>query len=246
MNKLLIGIPSRGYISSRWKQYIDRLFGPIPRKFVIGKDVATARIEILEYALDKEFTHLLFLDDDVFPPEFVLNRLYKTMRLANADLVNCPVWLKRDYAHVNLFRFVKVRNSEGVYSLITENIKEPEVRVGGVEPFDMAGLACTFLKTEILKRLEKPWLLLGYVGKEVRDGVELEYGTNIGEDFAFFSRCKDAGIKKVVDYGILCSHYEPDEDDFYPRDFVREMVIGGKELFHELPEPKWFLIEKSI
>ena len=89
---ILIGIPETGVIAAGLTRYLLNLRKDVVVLFNEDKWLCDARNQILEYGLsDKEFSHLLFIDSDLYPSpkSDILERMLKM----NKDIVCAPYFL---------------------------------------------------------------------------------------------------------------------------------------------------------
>lgn len=150
---------------------------------VHGSSPAKSRNIIIEQALANNCTHILFLDDDMTPPNDALFRLLKH----NKDIVT-GLYLMRNYPHFPV-AFDEVFENGFNKHLYLEN------SVQGLVEVTNCGLGCVLVKTEIFKKLQKPYVRLGEV---VQDGWS--------DDIGFFNRVRQAGFRIYCDTEVRVGH----------------------------------------
>lgn len=150
---------------------------------VHAQSPARGRNIAIDQAAEAGCTHILFLDDDVYPPENVLVRLLSH----NKDIVT-GLYLARHYPH-RPYLF-DVANPDG--SCQWKALRSDE---RGLVEIVNAGLGVSLIKTSVFEKLEKPYIRLG----------ELETDSWC-DDIGFFNRCRAAGFKLYVDLDCMCGH----------------------------------------
>lgn len=155
-----------------------------PAQFVLKTDcyIHDGRNKIVQGALDKGASHVMFIDADmVFEPAAV-DRLLSHKK----DIVG-GLYVRRQPPHLPT-----ACKREGNK---LENIKEwPKDRL-----FKVYGLATGFVlvKTEVFKKIEKPWFFYGY---------EDVFGTQLGDDYYFCHKAQEAGYNVWADPQIKLGH----------------------------------------
>lgn len=185
--KIMVGVPTGEYgRRAEFYDYYNSLERPIGTvcMFSHGQSPAQGRNSIIAKALELECTHIFFLDDDmVFKPD-VLTRLLKH---ADKDVVT-GLYLMRNYPHF------PVVMDEGPY----EDGKCKFVFLTdqqGLIPIVNCGFGFVLIKTEVFKKLERPWVTLGEIIKD-----------EWCDDVAFFNKVKRAGFEMYCDLGIWAGH----------------------------------------
>ncbi len=196
---LLVGIPTLGRpVHIDWAFAYKSLHPPINYSVnvmvVYGKKVDVARQEICEEAVLKGHKYVFFLGDDVIPPFTALKQLiFRAEQLENLGVVGGVYCSKCDPAAPLVFR----GNGAGSFW---------DWKVG--EFFEVTGLGmdCTLIKTEVLKKLSKPWF------KTVdEDGFKdsQNQAEQWTEDLYFCKKVlEESDFKIYCDGEIICRHVD--------------------------------------
>lgn len=212
--KVLVGCPvydGKSYCWNRWSSLLDSLtyknkdiflvdnskkddfFETVRKRFNcikidssadVKENIVRSRNIIRERAIDKGYDYFLSLEQDVFPPEDIIEKLLKHKK----DIVTAI------YPHL-------MRSLEGKKAKMPlVYIKRKDDEVGPMYPHeimnkfrkvDACGLGCILIKTDVLKEVK----------------FRYEKGKNAYDDMFF---CQDA-IKKGYDIwtdgNILCGHW---------------------------------------
>lgn len=186
---ICVALPCTGYFD--WRT-VATLFGMQPPKgykfnlnIMANCLVYDAREKLCEYALATGATHILFIDSDMTPPPNTVTSMIKH----DKDIISAKIF-KRKYPFQPCF-YTKSRIDKNMKTIL-EGPLEPEKwpKSGAVE-MEGVGMACTLIKTEILKKMQKPWFF-------PLPGV--------GEDLAFCFKARKQGFKIYTDFGIDCGH----------------------------------------
>lgn len=165
---------------------IDAIQNPpnveIFRSKVHAQSPAKARNVLIEEAINKDCTHVLLIDDDVFPPPDVVSKLLSH----NKDVVT-GLYLSRAYPHRPYIFDSWLNGGCTWYALKPEDDELIEIVA--------CGLGCCLIKTDVFKAMEKPWIRLG----------ELE-ADNWCDDIGFFKRVGEAGFKMYCDTSVRAGH----------------------------------------
>lgn len=185
-HKVLIGLLTQEYARrADFYDYFNLLEKP-PGTFMIfchDRSPAKGRNLIIEAALDNNCTHILFMDDDMAcKPEALLQLLEH-----DKDIVS-GLYLSRSYPHQPLIFDVADDSGSCLYAYLTGN----ESRLKEIVA---AGLGFCLVKTDVFRRLEKPWIRLGELNNE-------EWCDDIG----FFNRVRKEGIKVYCDMECRIGH----------------------------------------
>lgn len=150
---------------------------------VHGQSIANNRNRIVEQALVYGATHIMFLDDDVITRPDIIYQLLRH----DKDIV-MGLQLRRNFPHYplvfdkcldnNMFRIYELKDNE------TGLIKV----IGG-------GLGCSLIRTDVFKKLEKPWFRLGELAPD-----------QMNEDTGFYLRAQQAGYEIFCDLNCPVGH----------------------------------------
>ena len=169
---------------------------PAPAEFgltmVKGTYVHNARQQLLEMALKRNVTHILWLDTDMKFPKDSCMRL-----LAH----NVPV-VGINYCHRGLpYEFVAIKKVGLELGQASEKLQTKRDSTG-LEECEALGFGMVLMRTDILSCLpsldEKPWFGFDFIGGRKQ----------VGEDVRFCKFLTDAGHKLYVDHDLSreCAH----------------------------------------
>ena len=190
---VLVGIPSRGtwedkfgmslnamisYFQSNRMGFREELVIPLNVK---GSILANQRLDIVDHAIERKCTHILFVDTDQTYPRDTLHRLLKH----DVDVVACNIATKQIPAQPTA-RFYNPNNLASGTRVYNNPAK-------GLEKVWRVGTGVMLLKTKIFERIGfdvfgQPWK------PEVR-----RYQ---GEDWSLVEACEKAGIDVYIDHAV--------------------------------------------
>ena len=185
--KLLIGVPTGEYSRrADFYDYLSALEKPSDCFLMSphGQSPAKNRNIIIEAALTNNCTHVFFLDDDMVFPSDILTRLLKHSHL---DVVSA-LYLMRNYPHYPVLFDEAYDSGLCKFMFLTPN------KTGLVKAVN-CGFGCVLIKTDVFKKLEKPWVTLGEIEK---DGW--------CDDVSFFNRVRKAGFEIYCDLDVQVGH----------------------------------------
>lgn len=179
-------IPHRSEFDYRvWKEWWDMCPKPagMMRFEERGFSLTTARTHLVKQAMEnKGLTHLMFLDDDVVPP----NTIFQDLVNVNSPLA-CGIYMsKKKKGERGLAAWN--RHPQGLgYAPIAFNQPMRYIQV------DVTGLGIAMIHRWVFENLPEPWFEWNVPGPS--------------EDFYFFEKCfKVLGIKPIIDLGSQCQH----------------------------------------
>lgn len=187
--RVLVGLSTR--VVGFQRPWLDLMRLEMPEgsrfRYVEGSQLHHARNAIADEALRRDFSHVLYLDDDHFFPPFALNRLLSH----GVPVVSALVPLRVPPYEPAAF----LREKDGRYSRVpTTAIAEAHgnlLRVGAVTS------AFTLFETKVFATVPRPWYEWG---RWYRDG------TQQSEDICFSEKVARAGFPQVVDCGLSVGH----------------------------------------
>jgi hypothetical protein len=159
-------------------------------------EVAEARNFIAQHAVDVGAEYVFFLDYDVAPPSNTLVRLMQHDVPVAAAVYNSksvPTW-----------PLIYVRGHNHAFE---------DWETGDLVEADGVGMGATVIKTEVFKKLKKPWFrtVPGYTSN---GSSVLPHMT---EDIWFCDKVRDAGIKILVDTSLQAGHVDWTNGFIYQR-----------------------------
>ncbi len=196
---LCIGIPTLGRpIPLDWALAFKSLNPPINYNTVIqiikGSEVAHAREAIAEFAIEKGCKYLFFIGDDVVVPNHTLRSLiYRMEQDETIGVVGGVYCAKAEPCFPLVFRGL----GNGCYW---------DWKIGEFFEVDALGMDCTLIRTDVLKKMSKPWF------KTVSDDKYLDAVNEAAEwteDLYFFNKFHQETDSKVFcDGGVICEHWD--------------------------------------
>jgi hypothetical protein len=157
-----------------------------------GKPVDEARNDLVNQAIKEQCDYLLFIDDDIVPPQDGLCNLIEHIEKENIDVVSGDYLLKgkpEQSIHLQL-------DKEGMVNEL-ERIKDlPEFyKVNW-----LIGLGFCLIDMKVFKQMRQPWFLCH------SKNVNTDGGVN--EDAHFSELVMENGFKIWVDRTIQCLHID--------------------------------------
>ena len=144
-----------------------------------GSLISKQRQRLAETAVSSDATHIMWLDSDMM---FPVNCI-ETLLSHNTDIVACN-YSTRTYP----FKGVAYLSIGDWDSWLGYNDQSDQlVEVEGV------GMGCMLVKTEVYKRLDKPWFEVTWHD---------EFNDHIGEDFYFCTKARAAGYTIQIDTNL--------------------------------------------
>ena len=188
-NIILVGLPSTGFY--HFEVVAKLLSFELPADVKLNFNLISncliydARERLVDFALNIGASHIFFLDSDMNPDSNVIKKLYE----ADKDIIS-PMIFMRKYPFQPCF-YTKCGLTKDFKPLF-EGPAEPEAwPTEGVYEFEGVGMACCLIKTEVFKKIPKPWFFPL---------------PNVGEDLSFCMKARKSGAKIWVDMGMDCKH----------------------------------------
>lgn len=148
-------------------------------------DIAVVRNDIVEQAIGRGCTHLLFMDtDQTYPPDMI-ERLVSH----DKDIVGAKVHIRYPPFHPTLFKY---DSDVDDYYIVPDS----EWRVPQLMEVEATGTGCILIKTDVFLNIEYPWF----------EFTKNKDGKIVGEDISFCRKVRSAGYKIYVDTSINCGH----------------------------------------
>ena len=182
--KLLLAVPCMDFMPF---QFVESLIGLLHRlevsnvcfsfKFISGTLVYVARDKLATYAIDHNYTHVLWLDSDMVFQTDLLDEL----TFSGHEFV-AGIYQARRKPHVScLFETL-------------EPVKRFETYPSDTFQIEGCGFGCVLMKTEILEAVMKKY-------KTCFTPME-----DYGEDLAFCIRAKECGYTLYAEPTAICGH----------------------------------------
>jgi hypothetical protein len=184
MNRVMIAVPTLEYARrADFYDYVNMIDKNIPdtevgQTFAHGQSPARNRNTMIEIALKNNFTHMLFLDDDVVPRPDIIKKL-----LAHDVDIVTGLYLMRSHPHLPILFDESFTNGSCRFSILHPGLK-------GLVQVKNTGLGAALIKTDVFKRMsdDLPWIRLGQCEKD-----------HWCDDIDFFNRARD-----IYGYKIWC------------------------------------------
>lgn len=148
-------------------------------------DIATVRNDIVQQAINRGCTHLLFMDTDQTYPINTIEKLFSHGK----DVVGAKVHIRYPPFHPTIFKYDEKIDDYYI-------VPDTEWRKPGLMEVDATGTGCILINTKIFLDIPYPWF----------EFTENEEGKVVGEDIGFCRKLKKAGYKIFVDTSINCGH----------------------------------------
>lgn len=159
--RILIAIPSAGEVPVEFINCIDKIKTrhEVARLYIARSIVHIAREQAAEMAIKEGYDALLFLDDDmVFDPNII-----DVLTEASAPVVSAPCF-KRCYPYDPCFYEKLEVDGNRIIAHPFDFREMPQKPFPAVS----AGTACMLIRTEVFKKLTKPYFLpLPYAGEDL-------------------------------------------------------------------------------
>lgn len=185
MMRLGIGGPTRDLVPASFATDFAHLFaytrehGPwttVDDLFLGHTYIHCGRELVLEAALKRGFTHLLWLDTDMSVPRTAAVRLLERGK----PVVGCNYISRRQGS--GLFT---AQQDDGARVVTTEHST-------GLESVGAVGFGCMLMQLDVVTRLHRPWF---------RHGLNV-HGGDVGEDIMFCQALRSVGHTVYVDHDL--------------------------------------------
>ena len=164
---LILGIIAGGF---RYSKFL----------FLGDHSLAQARNRACEDSLKENMEYVFFIDSDM---DFPVNTLAR-LKLVNADVACTDMWSR----NLPSFRTV-MRLSEPDEKGMRRSVPYAGA---GIEDIDICGMACTLVRTSLLRRMKPPWFVVAGHGEDA--------------SFCFVAKEKYGATIKC-DFGITAGHW---------------------------------------
>lgn len=181
-------VTSREIVPTRWALAIKELILP-PQSVCAtfaGMPWDQARNMAAKAMLEKGFTWLFFLDDDVIVPQDTLQRLIGRER----DIVSGLYSRRQEPIMPVAMRKMPDKTNEFV----------TDFTHGDIVPVDMVGAGALLIHRRVFERVPKPWF------EWTMDREDVPPDERRSEDFDFCAKAKNAGFQIWLDTSVQCLH----------------------------------------
>lgn len=185
-NRIVIGVPTAEF--ARQAKFYDYLFAlDKPDRTTVslahGQSPAHNRNAIIDSALEVNATHVFFVDDDLLIPQDTLTRL-----LAHDKDIVSGLYLTRNFPHAPIAMDIALTDGSCRFKFLKSG------ETGLVEAVNF-GLGCCLIKTDVFRKMEKPWIRLGQLNPQ-----------EWNDDIEFFNRARHSGYQLWLDLDVRCGH----------------------------------------
>ncbi len=151
-----------------------------------AREVAHNRNDLVRQALHDGISHLIMMDSDqIYSPDVIVKLAAWAAR--GKDFVTAPV-----HRRYEPFELIMLRGAPDQY----ENIPDEEKYSGKLIPIDATGCGCMMFSLLAALEIDDPWFELMPTPK----------GDQMGEDIAFCSKMRAAGVEIYADTSIVIDH----------------------------------------
>ena len=204
--RILLAVPTYETIypdtyKSLWD--LDKCGYEVLFEFVRGYDVATARNNIAQKALDLNADYVLTVDNDTVVPKNALKLLLED---AKDVCIGFYAHRERDNVYRGKMNVCRLKDKGGkeYYHYPAESLYTAEEMHGmadaGTTKIEVhgGGMGCALIRTEVFRKCSYPWYDWVNYGDANR-GM-------LSEDLYFCSLCRASGIKIYADVRVGCGH----------------------------------------
>jgi len=150
--------------------------------------LAISHNDCAKYAIENNFDYILHLESDVFPQEFIIEKLLSNKKDIVGAIYYTDIGSFRKPMIQQKIRFSEKKNEIGFAQM---QIGDDLIFIDGTtKEVGSVGLGCVLIKTEVLKRVS----FRGY--KNV----------DLAPDSMFSGDCHTLGIKIFSDTSVICDH----------------------------------------
>jgi len=205
--KTLIAVPCMDQTPTLFTQSLVllRKVGDVACGFQIGSLVYDARNGLGQRAIAGDFDYVLWFDSDmVFDPD-TMERMYKTMKDNDLDILT-GLYFRRvaPYSPV-LFKTLQYGENRATWSDFTELPDNGLIEVAG------CGFGCIMMSVDVLMSVQAKF------------GTMFQPMQGLGEDLAFCWRARECGYKIMCDTSLVVGHVgQAIVNDLYWKSYRRE------------------------
>jgi hypothetical protein len=171
--RILIAIPSAGIIEPDTFVSIYNMDQPVDieteLKVFYGYLIDDVRNKIVDYAIDKKFDGILFVDSDMKLPKDTLVRLVNQ----NKDIISGLYIKKReDEKVIELFLRNEYPNKD---NKLIRNIELKDINGKSLIDIDACGFGCVLVKIHVFYKIGYPYFKFTILDKEKRTGEDIDF-----------------------------------------------------------------------
>ena len=188
-------------------KHLMEMHMPKPHGVIFSRryGVDMARNAIVENALEKEATHIIWLDEDVFPP---IDGIMKLLRHGDDSIVSGIYYAKKE-GEVKSPAAWGLNKDTQYCEIVDPKIYEDGVGDDGKErrftsEVDAVGFGFCMTPVKLFDEIERPWF---YFEMQRDSHIPAKEGKlKVSEDFYICRAAKEKGWKVMVDWSIRCDH----------------------------------------
>jgi hypothetical protein len=197
---ILLGIPFTRHPVPEWAMSIVTQSYPIGTNLTIFTtkylEVGEARNQIADKAVELDTRYVWFVDDDTAPPNFAARKLIYELEKNGPPFDKAMVCggiycTKEDPPYPIVFK----EEGQGAYW---------DWKVGDVFECNGIGTGCMMIRTELFKKLPKPWFKT--VDIEPTDAKQFKH--QMTDDLYFCRNVREAGYKILAHGGVIPIHWD--------------------------------------
>jgi predicted SAM-dependent methyltransferase len=192
---IAIGLPTWGKVSISWAQAYRHLGGPLGANTmelapVVGRPIAEARNELMEAAIQNGADFLFMIGDDVLcPGDTIIRMLQRMWDNPQISMITGMYWTKGWPTQPYIWKGIQ----RGPYL---------DWKYGEFFQIDFAGCDCLLIRlSDEIKQLGPDWFSTSWRWNAEDNPMQLAT-----EDFYFYTKAREAGIKLYCDSTIQCIH----------------------------------------
>lgn len=212
--KLLIGIPTRGTVTTDWALSLATLAKPsgmtVDMRQIHGAPIDHMRNDLVRAAILEGYDYLFMNDDDTCVPERGL------LQLLSRKLDVVSGLYARRYLPIEPVMYVETE---------THRERITDYAIGELLTVDYTGAGCLLLSKKVLAAVSYPWF------KWTAHDTSLPNKDRFSEDMFFCRRAREAGFAVHVDTSVRCLHMGPGKAEiggvFVPASGITDSVAYG-------------------
>lgn len=203
---IAIGIPFGGrMVHPKWALSLKTIDFPVNTTQTLisveGKDIDTARNDIVRTAIEQNCRYLFFLDDDVLIPRQAIMGLGNILDQSDDDtMVATGIYCTKTYIPAPV---IYRNDTSGAFW---------DWQLNQVFDIDSCGAGCMMVNMKLFQHLEEPYFKTSQEYKEINGEQILHI---VSEDIYFCRKVREAGFKIKAHGSIVCPHYDDTQKKFF-------------------------------
>jgi len=191
-----------GESANKQNQYFQSKYGKNNTQFSAIKSATNSDMGLIErmcistnecreYALNNDFTHLLMLESDIFPPSNVIEELLYHKK----KVIGAIYYLDGGSNRRIMLQQLVFRSGTDVVSDNATSRHDAIFCDGTIKTASHIGLGCILISREVLKKIKFRY-----------EKWELTQGVGLHPDVYFAQDCHRSGYKIWAHTGLICEH----------------------------------------